>query len=64
MSYYPLVCAMHHRNLTNFYEVLYWGAKLMNVARRVLFRFVSALDTQGSQNLAYHIKMDGNFNDN
>ena len=52
---------MHDRNLTRFCEVLDWGSKLMNVVRRVLFRFVSVLDTQISRNLAYHTKMYENL---
>jgi hypothetical protein len=55
---------MHDRNLTNFYEVLNWGSKLINFVRRVLFRFVSVLDTQVYRNLAYHTKIYENFNDN
>jgi len=59
-----VVCAMRGSNLTKFYEILDWGSKLMNVMRRILFRFVSVLDTQICRNLAYHTKTYENFNDN
>jgi len=55
---------MRDRNLTNFYEILDWGSKLMNVVRRVLFRFMSVLGTQIYRNLAYHTKMYEHFNGN